>query len=194
MAKGILLGGLLGGLAMFVWGFLSHEVLKIAETGLSSIPNEQTVVPALKSAIHEPGLYFIPALEESPGQSKEQAKAAQERFAQKVSAGPYGLLVYHPEGAKPMGVMLVIELLSNIGCALVAGFLLSRTGASLPSYGSRVLFVTLLGLAAWLSIELSYWNWYGFPGDYSMAQLVDQLAGFALTGLVVAKLVKAPTS
>ena len=60
------------------------------------------------------------------------------------------------------------------------------------SYGARVGVVALLGLVAWLSIEVSYWNGYGFPTAYELAQLVDQVGGFACAGCVLAKLVRPP--
>ena len=58
------------------------------------------------------------------------------------------------------------------------------------SYGRRLALVAIFGLAAWLSIEVSYWNWYGFPANYALAQLIDQVGGFLVAGLLVAKIVR----
>jgi hypothetical protein len=50
----------------------------------------------------------------------------------------------------------------------------------------KVFLSTLLGLFAWLSISVSYWNWYGFTGAFTSAELIDQLGGWFFGGLVLA--------
>lgn len=40
MAKKVILGSVLGGIAVYVWGVLSHMVLGLGETGIKQIPNE----------------------------------------------------------------------------------------------------------------------------------------------------------
>jgi len=35
-------------------------------------------------------------------------------------------------------------------------------------------------------LDIPYWNWYGFPGDYTLGVLVDNLIGFTLVGVVLA--------
>jgi hypothetical protein len=58
------------------------------------------------------------------------------------------------------------------------------------SYGQRVLFVALLGLIAWLSINVSYWNWYGFPTAFVLGEGIDQVVGWLLAGLAMAKIIR----
>jgi hypothetical protein len=102
-----------------------------------------------------------------------------------------GFLVFHPEGMPAMAAKtLLTELFSNILTMLVAAFLLSQALGTLTSFGSRVLFVALLGLVPFLSLSVSYWNWYGFPTGFTFSELVDQVGGFALAGLVLAAMVK----
>ena len=54
----------------------------------------------------------------------------------------------------------------------------------------RVLVVTLMGLFGWVSISVSHWNWYGFPGSFAIAEGIDQVVGAFLAGLVLAAIVK----
>jgi hypothetical protein len=82
---------------------------------------------------------------------------------------------------------LGMELLSNILAALAGAIILSYV---VGSYGRRVFIVALLGLIAWLSINVSYWNWYGFPGAFIAAEGIDQVVGWLLSGLAMAKIVK----
>ena len=179
----ILAGGVLGGILMFGWGFVSHEVLPLGRMGFSEMPNEQKVVGSLKASINEPGLYFFPYTSH-----KETSKSEQEAWEAKYKEGPVGMMVYHPQGGEVMGPrQLGIELGSDVLAAIIAAWLLSLVSVG---YGMRVLFVTLLGVVCWVSIEVSYWNWYGFPRDYALGQLADQVGGFLVAGLVMAAIVK----
>ena len=54
------------------------------------------------------------------------------------------------------------------------------------SFGQRVALVTLLGVFAWLSISVSYWNWYHFPTAYIAGEAIDQVGGWLFGGIVLA--------
>jgi len=41
MAKKVLVGGVVGGIVLFVWGAVSHMVLPLGEVGIKEMPNEQ---------------------------------------------------------------------------------------------------------------------------------------------------------
>ena len=41
MAKRVLIAGVLGGIAMFLWSSIAHMVLPLGMTGIQEIPNEQ---------------------------------------------------------------------------------------------------------------------------------------------------------
>ena len=97
-------------------------------------------------------------------------------------------MVYRPHGGKPLSPKLFgIELLSNIAACWVAAMILTRVAGG---YGARVWAVTLMGLFGWLAISISYWNWYGFPGSYTMAEGIDQVAGAFFAGLVLAGIIR----
>jgi hypothetical protein len=180
----IILAAIVGGIIMFCWGAFSHMVLPIGEMGIKSMPNEAPVMSAMKSGIQEPGLYFFPGLEGGHNASE----AAQAAWLEKYKAGPHGILVYHPTGDEPMNMRYMgVELLSNTIAAFFVAFVLSMTAAG---FVGRVIGSTLFGLVSWLSIEVSYWNWYGFPTDYLAAQAIDQVAGWFLAGIGIALFVK----
>jgi hypothetical protein len=64
-------------------------------------------------------------------------------------------------------------------------------GPSLPeaSYGRRVLAIALLGLFGWLSLIVSYWIWYGYPSAYILGEGINEVVGWVLAGLAIAKIV-----
>jgi len=51
------------------------------------------------------------------------------------------------------------------------------------------------GLAvAAIATNVPYWNWYGFPGNYTAASMLVQVVGFIAVGLFAARIVRADES
>ena len=189
MAKRIILAGVLGGIAMFIWSSIAHIVLPLGEVGISEIPNEPAVLDAMKTSIGASGLYIYPGTGTGPNATREQKRAAMQNYGQKLAANPSGLLLYHPPGAQAMtGRQLTTEFVTEFIEALLAAFLLSRT--RLAGFGSRVAFVTVIGIAAAITTNIPYWNWYGFPGNYTAAYMAIEIVGYFAAGLVVAAFIK----
>lgn len=187
MNKKILLSGIAGGVMLFIWGAVSHMALGLGESSMKSMQNEDTVIAAMKENMKEPGLYLFPGGAPSNNMTAEQ----QAEFMRKWEQGPSGFLVFHPAGMPGMGAKtLLTELASNIAAALIAAYLLAQALSSLPGLGSRVLFVTLIGVIPFLAISVSYWNWYGFPASFTFGELIEQGVGFALAGVAMAMIMK----
>jgi len=177
MAKRILLGGILGGLGLFVWGGLSHMVIGLGEVGIQNI--QRPVYDSMKTAVSRQGFYFFPE-SDGKGNIKEEFKG-----------GPTGILIYRLNGAgAPMTGQLMNETILNIVQALLAAYLLSLAATKLTRYPQRVGFVFVLGILSAIATNIEYWNWYGFPSSYTIGAIVDKLIGFMVVGLVVAAFVK----
>ena len=57
----ILIAGLLGAIAMFVWTSFAHMATPLDSAGFSQMKNESVVLSAMKSGVGEKrGLYFFP--------------------------------------------------------------------------------------------------------------------------------------
>ena len=105
--------------------------------------------------------------------------------------GPTGMLIYHPTGETAVSPKkLLIQLLSNLLAAAIVAFVVSLM---LAPYWQRVLAIALLGGFACLTISTIYWNWYGYPTSFFIAQVIDQVVGWLLAGLAIAKVVPPPT-
>ena len=186
MLRRLLLGTLLGGVLAFAWSSVSHLVLPLGEAGVRTLPHEAVVLDALRTNIKQPGLYIFPGDGFGDGATPAQRQAWEQRYR----TGPAGILVFRPVGGIPLSPMqLLVELGADLLCAGIGAWAVCRTEA----FWRRLLVVTLLGLFAWLSIDVSYWNWYGFPTPYLLASLVDQVGGFLLAGLAIAWIVRPPT-
>jgi len=181
MAKKILLGGILGGLALFCWGGFSHMVLRLGEAGLRNMP--RPVYDSMKTSTTQPGIYFFPESDMSSGAMKDEFKG-----------GPVGILLYKPTGAgAPITGQLINEAILNIIQGLVAAFLLSLT-TRLVRFPQRVGFVFGLGVLSAIATNIEYWIWYSFPANFTTAAVVDKLIGFMVVGLIVAAFVKPPVT
>lgn len=184
--KKILTGGALGGLVVFLWGFLSHMVLPVGEMGWSQMPIDSPLLEAMKTELPAEGLYAFPGKEVG----RKQTEAEDAVWRGKFKRGPNGLLLYHPTGGDPISARrLATELATDIFGALLLAYLLvavaGSTGAQVPlAKMLRISFAA--GLFSWVSIEIAYWNWYGFPDGFVLGELIDQLVGWTLAGLVMA--------
>ena len=187
----IVISGLVAGIVVFVVGAITHIATPLGTIGIQSLPDDEAFAALMRQSIHTSGFYFFPAM--ATGGSKQEQEAAAQSYSEKARRGPVGIMVVKTTGSEPMSMnMLAMELVSNVLAAVVAAILLSMGIGSpgLAALSSRVFFVTMLGLFASLSIEVSYWNWYGFPTNYTLAQFVDQMAGWMFGGLALGAMIK----
>lgn len=176
-----LLAAILGGTVLFLWGAFSHMVLPLGEMGMRSMPAEAPLLDAMRAHLPGDGLYFFPGYGTDGHPTKEQEEAWTARYM----SGPTGILVYHARGSTPMSPkQLATELLSNIVAAGLAAFLLRRLATG---FGTVVLTSMLIGVFGWLTISVPYWNWYGFPAAFTAGELIDQVVGWGLVGMVIGK-------
>ncbi|MFZ5668356.1 MAG: hypothetical protein ACOY4K_02590 [Pseudomonadota bacterium] len=177
----VLLAGLVAGVAMFVWSALAHTVLPLGETGLRQVgPDSAVPAAVLQELGARDGLYSFPGVAGNP----HEDKAAYAALEAKMKTGGSGLIVYRGPGDPPdMGPLMGIELALEIAQAIILAWVLSKLPAGLAG---RTLAGTAVGVAVGVSTNGSYWNWWGFPVDYTLAAIVVQVVGYALAGLVAA--------
>jgi hypothetical protein len=186
--KRVLLAGVLGAVGMFVWMFVAHMALPLGTTGIKEIPNEGAVLAAMQASLgNDSGLYIFPGA--AVGKSRAEQREAMAHYQEKLNANPSGLLVYHPAGAKAISPgQLITEFLTEFAVAFFTSLLLAR--AALGTYSKRVAFVTTVGIVAMLATNVPYWNWYGFPSEYTITYMVTGLIGFVILGLIAGKVLK----
>jgi len=186
MAKRILLAGILGGIAMFLWSSVAHMVLPLGQAGIKEIPNEQPVLSAMQSGLGQAsGIYLFPGTGLGPDATRQQKSEAMKDYGQKLAVNPSGLLIYHPPGAPALTAgQLTTEFLTEFIEALLLAFLLAQTRAT--TFGSRVGLAIVIALVAAITTNIPYWNWYGFPLSYTIPYAFTQIVGYAIAGIVAA--------
>lgn len=182
--KGILIGGLLGGLVVFFWGFVAHTMLPLGETGMveATTAQQDAVLASVKDNFQAgAGIYVVP-MDMAAMTDKTKAKV----YGERLLANPYAFVVYQPRGMDTlnhMGSNLAIEWATNTVAALLVAFLVSFAAVG---YGSRVMLVLVTGIFGWVANAVPMWNWYRFPTDFTVAALIEQGLGWLLAGLAIA--------
>jgi hypothetical protein len=169
----IILAGIAGGIAMFIWGFLSHVVLPLGEMGITPMPSEQTVVDAVKTATGEKdGLYVAPS---------EMAQGA-------ATEGPMVFMVYrHSVKMSDNPADMLPQMFMEVAIDIIESLILAGLLAAMAvGFAARVGWSAAAGLMAGLATMGSYHIWYGFPAEYVGAAIVDEIICFLVAGIVIA--------
>src|SRR5437667_11113742 len=128
--KRIVLAAILGGLTLFVWMYVAHDVLGIGEMAVGEIPNEAVVLSAMRGAIPEAGFYIFPGVGLGPKASSAEGNAAMGEYMKKYEQSPHGILVYHPaSGPFNLGATLGRQFALQVLQALLAAWLVSSAAS-----------------------------------------------------------------
>src|SRR5207237_10437441 len=144
MTTRIFFAGILGGIVMFIWNFVAHDLLPLGEMGVRVMTNEDAVTGALQTNLGDnSGFYIFPSGGLTPGATGEQKKAAMKKAEEQMAAGAAGVLVYRPKRIFNFPKRLIIEVATDLAEALLAVFLLAQTG--IAGFGGKVCFVLTAG-------------------------------------------------
>jgi hypothetical protein len=170
---------------MFIWNFIAHDLLPLGEMGVREIPNEDAVTSVMQTNLGDTrGFYIFPGPGLGPDATREQKAEGMKKMEEKMAAGPGGVLIYHSKRAFNFPKRLGIQFATDVLEALLAVFLLAQTG--IRGLGGRVGFVLTAGILAAIATNIPYENWYGFPRVYTIGQMLTQIIGFFLVGIVAA--------
>jgi|SRR5947209_325411 len=179
----ILLAGLLGGVVLFIWNFVAHDVLPLGELGVKTMSTEDAVTSALQTNLGDnPGFYIFPTGGLVPNATGEQKKAAMKKMEEQMASNAFGVLVYRPKRVFNFPKRLGIQFATDLAEALLAVFLLAQT--RIAGFGGKVGFVLTAGILAAITTNIPYANWYGFPKDFTLGQILTQVIGFLLVGII----------
>lgn len=186
-ASKIIFAAVLGGIAMFVWGAVDHEVLPLYNTTLQKFTNEEAVTQAIASGAPASGTYFIPYIVNlPPGASETEKKATEQAMEERSQKGPQMFAFVRVGDFGSFGVHLLGELLKDIVATFIFVWLL--VSASVLSMRNRILFGVALGLVVVFSETMSHWIWYDAGFLYTLTVAIDQVGSFVVAGLVISKI------
>ncbi|HUO12313.1 MAG TPA: hypothetical protein VMU37_06110 [Caulobacteraceae bacterium] len=170
----VLVAGIAGAIVMYAWASVAH-LSPLATIGVQTLPNEGLIVGVLQSNLYNRGGVYV-----FPSPRGDQAKAG-------VKTTSEGLLAYsRASGAlmpRRLGIEFALEVVESLLLALVAAL-------ATKDFGTRVRLAALVGLIAGLATNGSYWNWYGFGLDYSLANAFIEAMKFVVAGLAIAAVLR----
>jgi hypothetical protein len=172
--------GLLGGIVLFVWGYVSWMMLPWHAMTHHSFQSDVAVAQAIQANVPVSGVYVMPSMQTGNATNGAQATSA---------AGPMIFAAVVLEGAPTSMVMpLSISLLSQIIAAMLVAWMLSKTVKL--SFLGKVKFVLVVALVAIFIKDVPMWNWAGFDTQFTLVAIGDTLIGWLLASIVLAKLTK----
>jgi hypothetical protein len=179
--KRILLGSLIAGAAVFVWGFLFWGVSGLPDSALSRTTDDAAAGQALLNYFPETGSYYLPG----PHNDADQLKALHE-------SGPIAFVYFNREGKPLMSpILMLYGFMHGVLIAVLVGIALGMLGNALPTYGDRVKLVALFGLGSSIWIPLSDSIWWYFPLPWQLWKLAGEFTSWLVLGLVLAYFVRA---
>jgi hypothetical protein len=172
----IIIAGLLGGIAMFIWSSIAHVATPLATTGINMVRNATALNDTVAAAInHRDGLYVF------------------DKAVTGTTMGETGFLVFNSNAPTAMvPANLIIEFATEVAESIFAAWLLAQT--ALAGFGARVGFVSIVGVVASIATNVPYWNWYRFPTSFTLAAIVMTLVAYFVAGIVIASVLRPRTT
>ena len=178
MCKKVIIGALLGGVVLLLWQFAVRELLGIYDDAFVKLKDPAAVEAVLKENLTGSGIIVIPHPE--PGDTDAQAKAME-----KLTTGFSLFGAVNLAGRNSFGTALGIQFALNVLASAVLMFVLLAANPS--TLGSRIALVLCFAVFAVLTELIPNWNWGGSSLAYIGRQIGEQIVGWALVGLVLAK-------
>ena len=176
--KKFMLTLIFGTLIFFIWNAVSWMILPFHANSLNNIPESAFDAKVLQSALAEDGVYHY------PGYPENDAQETVIDIENKLKSGPRITMMVYKEGGSTLfdPLMFLWGFLINLITVLLAYYLVSGFGVRTTK--TMVLACFFIGLTVVFVSDISLVNWYMFPWDYTMANIVDRLVPFVLLGLL----------
>jgi hypothetical protein len=182
MSKQLILGSVLGGIVLFVWGAIAWMIIPWPGQPLRAFKNDDAVTQAIVANAPRSGNYLLPNPDQK-GLTAEQQQKAQDRMAR----GPIVFAAVRLEPFNSMAKPLISQFLTQLLVALLGTILLSQTSGL--SYQSRVVFLTTVGVVIFVGGHFDEATWWSFSSAYMFMQFGAIVIGWFLASLIMAKFV-----
>jgi hypothetical protein len=186
---GFALGVLLASVTFFLWSAVSWMALPWQRGVFKPFAREDALLPFLAEQAPASGIYGYPAEPKHPrGATREEREAIDRKAFEQIQRGPLVFAVVSREGFPSYSALMVRAFLGNLVVSAIFAWMLAQTTGL--SYGERVAFLLLAGVAAGIACRIPDWNWHRFPWNYTLIHIASLAAGWLLSGLVLAWFVR----
>jgi hypothetical protein len=163
----------LSAVVVFIASSILHMVLPYHHSDYKKLPDEEKILPVLRSAKLTPGVYNFPFCTHKDMKSPESI----ERYKQ----GPVGLITVIPSGPPNMGKYLGLWFMY---CVIMAFFVAYLAAHTLSAGVHYLVVFRVVGTAAFIGYGLSCLSngiWKGQPWSNVSKEVVDGLIYGLLT-------------
>jgi len=173
--KKILIGGLVGGLILFVWQSLSWTVLGIHKSQTEYTPAQNELLQCFRDNNLAEGQYFVPNV--NPDIPTDQHQKIMEGYIGK----PWAQITYHKKMESSMGMNLFRGFIINfLSVALLCFLLLGDNALSFKKVMTACLIV---GAISYMTEPYLYSIWFQ---TNTISDLLDAAVQWSLAGLFLA--------
>lgn len=173
MKKHILFG-LVGGILLFLWQFLSHAALDFHSDFHKYTEKQDTITSFIESLNIEEGSYMMPMY--PPNMSREEV----EQYMNNKTGKPWIIMQYHKKWDMDMAMPMIRGLVTDIIVVLMLFYILAQIKEITTT--KAILVSTFIGLMGFLSISYLNFIWYQTPDI--MACMLDGIAPWILLGWI----------
>lgn len=167
----LIIGGIVGGVMIFIWQFLSWGPLNLHKSQQRYTPKQDTILAFLNEQFSEDGFYYMPGLPE--GASGDEYQKAMELNVGK----PWAQIYYHKAWNTNMGMNMARGLMVNIVAALLLCWILLKIPEN--NFLNTLLIAFCVGMMSYLTTSYTSSIWFETP---SMPDLLDAIMSWGLCG------------
>lgn len=171
--KKIILGGLIGGIIIFIWQFLSFALLDLHRPATQYTPKQNEILSYLSTQFDQDGSYFMP--NSPPDASSDEM----ERLMTESQGKPWAIVSYRKSLNTDMSMNMIRGLLVNIVMVGLFCWIISRMAA--PRFGTIVVASLLVGLIIFINVPYTNHIWY--ESFDLMAYFLDSIIAWGVTGI-----------
>jgi len=153
----LLKGAIIGGVLLFLWSGLTQSLTPWGIRSVKELETQSTVGEILERQSTK-GLYYI---------------------KDKVTA----FIAVRTESYYSISRFFIIEFITELLVATTLTSILLLTATQ--SIYTRLLLIVLTTLTSIFSVDLQYWNWWGFSTIYSLGISINRLIGHLLISFIL---------
>lgn len=171
----VLIGSLIAGVAVFLWGFVFWGTMDLPYTSMSHANDDAATGKALLEHLPQTGTYFIPG-QHNPAEVQKKL----------FESGPVALVYFNREG-KPMmsGLQMAQGLAHSIAVSFVIALALFLFAAAVSGYAERVMLVAAIGVASAIMSPVANIIWWYAPAGWQLWNALYQAVAWLIIGLIV---------
>lgn len=152
-----LLAALVGGVVLFLWGFLTHAVLPLYNNSLNRFTNEEEVSRAIASNAARSGTYLAPNMPAlPPNASAEEKENAMKEMQEKMKQGPVMFAHVRVGATSSFTGYYLVQIVIDLLAGFILTFILGNSKST--ALRSRVLTAAAVGAAVIVLVSTPEWK------------------------------------